>query len=74
MRMFDVEVCGGTCVFGFMIEKNACSQCCRPAVQELRDPRTLARVVDHEVAGAVVERENGPVAAVRQPAHVISGV
>lgn len=64
MRVFDAEVCAGTCVFGFMIEKNAM----QPML------RTFAGVVDLEVGEPVVEGEDGPVAAVRQPAHVVPRV
>src|ERR1700739_1670167 len=44
------------------------------AAQELRDPWTLARVVDLEVASPIVEGENGPVAAVRQSHTVVPRV
>ena len=76
MRIFNSEVCGGTCVFGFMIEKNA-MQPMPPKPGRL--PRnsailTLARVVDLEVAVPVVEGENRPVAAVREPGDVVSRV
>jgi len=64
--VFNSEVCGGTCVFGFMIEKNA--------AQELRDPWTLARVVDLEVGVPIEEGENGPVATVREPGDVVPRV
>ena len=71
------EVCGGTCVFGFMIEKNAIQPMLPTpvaAAQELRYAWTLARVVDLEVAEPIVKRENGPVAAVRQSASVVPRV